>query len=158
VMNNISVDNAVYPAYNGIACSRRTGNIGIYDSAPATTTMDYNLVNLTASGDLYVWAGNSYSSPAALFAVTGQEAHGIQADPKWINSAGANFRLQSGSRAIDSANSGAASEPAAIKPAGAVSLRSAHSQIEQSSMMASMRLSARRSRARASTRSLSEAG
>ena len=113
VMNNISIDNAVYPAYNGIACNRRTGNIGIYDSAPATTTMDYNMVNLTATGDLYVWAGNSYSSPAALFAATGQEAHGIKADPKWINSGIANFRLQAGSPAIDSANSGALSEPAA---------------------------------------------
>ena len=38
VENNIAVDNAVYPAYQGIACSRRAGNIGIWDSAPASTT------------------------------------------------------------------------------------------------------------------------
>src|SRR5216684_3352740 len=70
VENNIAVDNAVYQAYNGISCNRRTGNIGIYDSAPATTTLDYNLVYLTTTGDLYVWANTAYSSPAALFAAT----------------------------------------------------------------------------------------
>jgi len=110
VMNNISVDNAVYPAYNGISCNRRTGDIGIFDSAPATTTMDYNLVYLTTAGSLYVWNNTSYSSPAALFSATGQEGHGLQADPKWISSANSNFRLQEGSPAIDSANSGASGE------------------------------------------------
>ncbi len=109
--NNIAVDNAVYPAYNGLSCTRRKGNIGVYDSAPATTTADYNLVNLTTSGDLYVWAGTPYSSPAALAGATGQETHGIQADPKWVDPASANFHLQPGSPAIDSANSGAPSEP-----------------------------------------------
>jgi parallel beta-helix repeat protein len=107
VMNNISVDNAVYPAYQGIKCGRRTGNIGIYDSAPASTIVDYNLVNLTTSGSLYVWNNNAYSSPAAFYQGAGQELHGIQADPMWVSSANANFHLRSGSRAIDSANSGA---------------------------------------------------
>ena len=111
VENNIAVDNAVYPAYNGISCNRRTGNIGIYDSAPATTTLDYNLVYLTTTGDLYVWANTAYSSPAALFAATGQEAHGLQGDPKWLSPTMSNFHLQEGSPAIDSANSAAPSEP-----------------------------------------------
>ena len=35
VENNIAVDNAVYPAYNGISCARRAGNIGIWDSRAA---------------------------------------------------------------------------------------------------------------------------
>ena len=110
VMNNISVDNAVYPAYKGISCGRRTGNIGIYDSAPATTTIDYNFVYLTTTGSLYVWNNNSYSSPTALYNATGQEQHGIQADPKWISWTAPNFHLQEGSLAIDSANSGASGE------------------------------------------------
>ena len=110
IMNNISVDNAVYPAYNGISCNRRTGDIGIYDSAPATTTVDYNFVYLTTSGNLYVWANTAYSSPVALYSATGQEAHGIQADPKWVSWTSPNFRLDSGSAAIDSANSGAPGE------------------------------------------------
>jgi parallel beta-helix repeat protein len=110
VVNNISVDNAVYPAYNGIKCGRRTGNIGIYDSAPASTIVDYNLVNLTTSGSLYVWNNTSYSSPAAFYQGAGQEHHGIQADPRWISPANANFRLQPGSAAIDAANSGVPGE------------------------------------------------
>src|SRR5579864_213380 len=111
IENNIAVDNAVYPAYMGISCSRRTGNIGIYDSAPTGTIADYNLVNLTTSGALYVWAGTAYSTIAALHTATSQEAHGLQADPKWVNPAGWNLHLTEGSPAIDSANSGAPSEP-----------------------------------------------
>ena len=113
VENNIAVDNAVYPAYNGLSCpSGRKGNIGVWDSAPATTTADYNLLNLTTSGELYRWAGTAYSTIAALYAATGQEAHGINADPNWMGQAGGNFHLEPGSPAIDSANSSAPSEPA----------------------------------------------
>src|SRR5207247_10378829 len=79
IENNIAVDNAVYPAYKGISCTRRTGNIGVYDSAPATTTADYNIVNLTTAGDLYNWNETAYSSLAALQAASGQESRGIQA-------------------------------------------------------------------------------
>jgi len=110
VMNNIAVDNAVYPAYNGITCSRRTGNIGIYDSAPTSTTVDYNLVRLTTSGNMYVWNNTSYSSPTTFFNATGQEQHGILADPKWVSTTTPDFHLLGGSPAIDSANSGASGE------------------------------------------------
>ncbi len=72
VENNIAVDNAVYPAYKGISCNRRAGNIGIWDSAPATTTVDSNLVYLSKAGTMYVF-GSSYSSLAAMQAATGQE-------------------------------------------------------------------------------------
>jgi parallel beta-helix repeat protein len=112
IENNIAVDNAVYPAYNGISCSRGTGNIRIADSAPTTTTQNFNLVYLTTAGHLYEWLATSYSSPALLFAATGQEANGIQADPTWVNSANGNFHLVPSSPAIDSANSAAPSEPA----------------------------------------------
>jgi parallel beta-helix repeat protein len=111
IENNIAVDNAVYPAYNGISCNRRTGNIGVWDSAPGTTTANYNLVYLTAIGALYKWAGTTYASPAALFTATGQEANGLHADPMWVNSANGNFHLQPGSPAIDSADSAAPFEP-----------------------------------------------
>jgi parallel beta-helix repeat protein len=36
ITNSIAVDNAVSPAYNGISCKRRVGNIGVWDSAPPT--------------------------------------------------------------------------------------------------------------------------
>ena len=86
VENNVAVDNAVYPAYNGISCSRRAGNIGIWDSAPATTTVDHNLVHLSKSGTMYVFK-SSYTSLAAMQAATGQEKHGVQGDPRFADTA-----------------------------------------------------------------------
>ncbi|MDX3005124.1 right-handed parallel beta-helix repeat-containing protein [Kribbella solani] len=109
VMNNIAADNAVYPAYNGIACNRRAGNIGIWDSAPASTTVDHNLVWLTKSGTMYAFA-TTYKTLAAMQAATHQEAHGVQADPAFANAAGWDLRLSGTSAAIDRGNSGVAGE------------------------------------------------
>ncbi len=109
VENNISVDNAVYPAYNGIACSRRAGNIGIWDSAPPTTTVDNNLVYLSKPGTMYVF-GSSYTSLAAMRTATGQEQHGVQANPNFADSTSGDLQLTEGSRAIDSAASGVSGE------------------------------------------------
>ena len=109
VKNNIAVDNAVYPAYNGISCSRRAGNIGIWDSAPPTTTVDHNLVQLTKAGTMYVF-GSPYSSLAAMQTATGQEASGVQGDPKFAAAASGDFRLTAGSPAIDRGDSGVSGE------------------------------------------------
>lgn len=122
IENNVSENNAtgaiinptpINPpgAYTNI-CNRRTGNIGVYDSAPATSTADYNLVWQTGSGREYVWAGTTYSNQAALNAATGQEANGIFADPRFADAANWNFQLTEGSPAIDSADSGATGEQA----------------------------------------------
>ncbi|MEV6892251.1 MULTISPECIES: PKD domain-containing protein [Kribbella] len=105
VENNIAVDNAVYPAYNGIACARRAGNIGIWDSAPPTTTVDHNLVWLTKSGTLYVF-GSAYTSLAAMQKATGQEAAGVQSDPLFFDAPTWNLQLKDGSAAIDRGDSG----------------------------------------------------
>ena len=105
VINNIAVDNAVYPAYNGIACSRRAGNIGIWDSAPSSTTVDHNLVWLTTSGKIYAF-GTTYTSLAAMQAATHQETHGGQADPRFASAGSWNLRLDTGSTAIDRGDSG----------------------------------------------------
>ncbi|MDX6241923.1 MAG: hypothetical protein QOG10_6750, partial [Kribbellaceae bacterium] len=105
VMNNIAVDNAVYPAYKGIACARRAGNIGIWDSAPSSTTVDHNLVWLTKAGKMYAF-GTTYTSLAAMQAATHQEVHGVQADPRFVSAAGWNLRLLAGSAAIDRGHSG----------------------------------------------------
>jgi PKD repeat protein len=109
VENNVAVDNAVYPAYNGIACSRRAGNIGIWDSAPATTTVDHNLVYLSKPGTMYVFK-TSYTSLAAMSAATGQEKHGVQGDPRFADAAAADFTPLAGSPAIDRGNSGVSGE------------------------------------------------
>jgi parallel beta-helix repeat protein len=105
IQNNIAVDNAVLPAYNGIACARRAGNIGVWDTS--TATADYNLVYLSVPGTLYVFNGTAYTSLATMKTATGQETHGIQADPTFVNPGSFNLALQAGSPAIDSANSGA---------------------------------------------------
>ena len=109
VVNNVAVDNAVYPAYNGISCNRRKGNIGIFDSAPSSTTVDHNLVFLTRAGTMYTF-GSGYSSLAAMQAATGQEDHGVQADPRFASASGGDLRLTAGSPAIDRADSGVSGE------------------------------------------------
>ena len=81
VENNIAVDNAtgaiINPTpINGYTndCNRRTGNIGIWDSAPATSTADYNLVyQSNGTSDEYRWAGTAYNTQSALNSATGQE-------------------------------------------------------------------------------------
>jgi parallel beta-helix repeat protein len=120
IENNVSVDNATGAIINPTPisppgaytnkCNRRVGNIGVYDSAPATTTANYNLVWQDGPGAEYVWAGTVYSTQAALHAATGQEAKGTFASPKFVNAAAWNLQLTKGSPAIDSANSGATGE------------------------------------------------
>jgi parallel beta-helix repeat protein len=105
VVNNVAVDNAVYPAYNGISCSRRAGNIGIWDSAPSSTHVDHNLVWLSKPGTMYVFK-SGYSSLAPMQAATGQEADGVQGDPWFVDSAQGDLRLTEGSPALDRADSG----------------------------------------------------
>ena len=109
VTNNIAVDNAVYPAYKGISCNRRAGNIGIWDSAPSSTTVDSNLVYLSKPGPMYVF-GTSFASLAAMRAATGKEQHGLQADPGFANAAAGGLTLTAGSPAIDSADASASGE------------------------------------------------
>ena len=112
VANNIAVDNAVYPAYRGISCSRRNGNIGIWDSAPSSTTVDHNLVWLTKPGAMYVFK-SSYTSLSSMQAATGQERAGVQADPNFMSTSTGDFRLNEGSPAIDRADSGVPGEQSA---------------------------------------------
>ena len=109
IANNIAVDNAVYPAYSGIACARRAGNIGVWDGAQNSTLVDHNLVFLSKSGVMYAW-GTTYSSLTAMKAVSGQEAAGLQADPVFLDKPSWNLQLKEGSPAIDRADSGVPGE------------------------------------------------
>jgi parallel beta-helix repeat protein len=105
VENNISVD-------NGIDSPRTTSNIRIDSLSTAGSTVDYNLVSLRTPGTMYIWGPTSYSSLAAFQQATGQEPHGLQADPKWANPSSHDFHLTDRSPAIDSANSGVSGEQA----------------------------------------------
>ncbi|MCW2847078.1 MAG: hypothetical protein JWR90_1052, partial [Marmoricola sp.] len=109
ITNNVAVDNAVYPAYDGIACARRAGNIGIWDSAPPTTVVDHNLVWLSTPGKMYVFK-NSYTSLAAMRAATGQEQLGVQGDPGFVDASAGDLRITAGSPAIDRGDSATAGE------------------------------------------------
>jgi PKD repeat protein len=58
---------------------------------------------------MYVF-GSSYTSLAAMRNATGQEQHGVQANPNFANASSSNFQLTEGSDAIDSADSGVSGE------------------------------------------------
>ena len=103
--NNISVD-------NGIDSPRSRSNVRVDSASIARTTMDDDLVHLTAPNQvLLIWNSTSYSTLASFQAATNQEARGIDADPVWANPAAGDFHLSAGSPAIDSANSGASGQP-----------------------------------------------
>lgn len=103
VMNNIAVD-------NGIGSPRTHGNIRVDKTSTTGTTLDYNIYHLTAVDTMVIWGSTSYKTLAAMRTASGQEAHGIQGDPLWMNPGGGDFHLASGSPAIDSANSGASGQ------------------------------------------------
>lgn len=104
IANNISVD-------NGIASPRTHSDIRVESGSTSGTTMDYDLAYLSVNETLLIWNSTSYSSLATFQAQTGQEAHGIQAAPKWAAPSAGDFHLTAGSPAIDSANSGASGQP-----------------------------------------------
>jgi parallel beta-helix repeat protein len=104
VANNISVD-------NGIKSPRTHSDIRIEHGSTAGTTVDYDLVYLSTSDTLLIWDSVSYSTLAAFQHASGQEGHGIVADPQWRNQGGGDFHLTAGSPAIDSADSGASGAP-----------------------------------------------
>ena len=103
--NNISVD-------NGIASPRTHGNLRVDSASDSGSSINDDLVYLSTPDIMVIWDGVGYSSLAALRAATGQEARGIQADPRWRNRGAGDFHLLTGSPAIDSANSGASGQSA----------------------------------------------
>jgi parallel beta-helix repeat protein len=106
IANNIAVD-------NGIDSPRTKSNIRVDSASTSGTTMDYDLVRLSTPDVLLVWKSTSYSSLASFKSSSGQEAHGLDADPKWKSRTTGDFHLLAGSPAIDSANAGASGQPAA---------------------------------------------
>ncbi|WP_323097685.1 right-handed parallel beta-helix repeat-containing protein [Intrasporangium sp. YIM S08009] len=110
IVNNIAVDNAVNcpdGAGGVVKCPRNAGNVRVDKNSVLGTVLDYDLVSLSTAGTMMVWGSTSYSSLAAMKTASGQDAHGHQANPRFVNAAGGVFTLQAGSPAIDSANSSA---------------------------------------------------
>lgn len=120
IENNVAVNNGTGAKINPTPisppraytndCDRRNSNIGVWDSAPATTRADFNLVWQGGAGTEYAWGGSEYQTRSDLHAATGQEAHGIVARPRFADPAHWNLQLTGRSPAIDSANSAAPGE------------------------------------------------
>jgi parallel beta-helix repeat protein len=106
VANNISVD-------NGVDSPRTDSNIRVDAASVRGTSLDYDLLDLDGGESLLVWDSIGYRSLAAFQAATGQELHGLEADPQWKNGAIGNFQLAARSPAIDSASSRFRSQPRA---------------------------------------------
>jgi parallel beta-helix repeat protein len=106
VANNISSN-------NGIHSPRTDSNIRVDGTSVSGTSIDYDLVYLGGGKHFLIWNSVGYRSLAAFQAATGQELHGIEADPNWKNPAAGNFHLVPRSPAIDSASSRVRSQPGA---------------------------------------------
>jgi parallel beta-helix repeat protein len=107
VANNISVQ-------NGVGSPRSTSNIRVDAASVSGTSLDYDLVHVDGGGQLLlIWNSVAYSSLEVFKLTTGQELHGVDADPKWEGAGAGNFHLEPHSPAIDSATSAIRKQPKA---------------------------------------------
>jgi parallel beta-helix repeat protein len=121
VQNNISVDNGINPPIG------EPGNIRVDAQSLTGTTLDYNIVfhhsSYPGSTIQIIWGASIFDNLSTFQLATGQEMHGLQSDPLWVNPAPpatrppavvvGDYHLSAGSPAIDSANSDAPFEPTA---------------------------------------------
>lgn len=97
VTNNVSAD-------NGLNSTRSVGDLRADEASSPGTTFDRNLLNLSAAGTVVEWNSANYTDLAAFQAATGQERHGIEADPRFVRPSDRDLRLTSRSPAIDMAD------------------------------------------------------
>ncbi len=98
--DNIAVDDAV-------GTTRSKGDIRVEAGSTSGTTIDRDLAFQSNGSTVpYEWGGTTYASIDALRSASGQEAHGVQADPQFVSLAGRNLRLTAASPAIDAADTG----------------------------------------------------
>jgi parallel beta-helix repeat (two copies) len=122
VINNISVGNGFTPPTISFG-----GNLRVDSNSITGTILDYNLYDRQSATVQIVWNNDDYLSLAAFHvAEPGQEVHGLEGNPLFVNpvpsalrndgipyvGAGivGDYSLKPGSPAIDSANSNAPSE------------------------------------------------
>ena len=100
VRDNVTMDNAV-------GSTRTIGEIRVDATSTQGTSLDRDLVFQSAvGGSVFQWAGINYSSLSSATAASGQEAHGINANPGFVNAAARDLRLGGDSPAIDAADTG----------------------------------------------------
>ena len=87
---------------NNILRSKGSG-VFYFDHLPSSVVIDYNLIwNQTGGSLVYVVGKSTTSSFATLKSwLGGRMAHGINADPRFYNGTGHDYRLQAGSAAIN---------------------------------------------------------
>ena len=90
--NNIISRNNIYAGTNYALESTSNRN---------PVDFDYDNLYTTTSGKLVRWAGNSYTTISAFYNATGQEQHGLNYHPEFIDPSN-DFRLDPGSPLIDS--------------------------------------------------------
>jgi parallel beta-helix repeat protein len=98
--NNISAD-------NGINSARTSGQVRADTTSAPSTTLDHDLLFLSVAPGgrtVYIdWNGTKYTTLAAFTAATGQEAHGLSANPLFAG-APTNLHLTAASPAIGQAD------------------------------------------------------
>jgi parallel beta-helix repeat protein len=95
-------------AYDAVATPRSKGDIRVDAASTSGTTIDDDLV-FESDGvtPTYEWSGVTYSSLGALQAASGQETHGLQADPQFVSLSNRNLALTAASPAVDAADTSA---------------------------------------------------
>ena len=128
VANNIMADNGLLQEVGGGTVVGQSGNLRFDATSLVGSTLDYNIYHLSSGSVQIGWGATGYATLAAFqTGVSGQEVNGLEVDPLFASPASVaqrptaapwnvtvnvgDYHLTSGSPAIDSADSGAASEP-----------------------------------------------
>ena len=102
--NNIAVDNGTTAA---------EFDIWVDPGSTPGTTLDRDIAWNSVAAPTVKYGTTVYASLTDFSAATGLEAHGQAHDPRFVNAAGADFRLSANSPALDAADAGAAGFQAA---------------------------------------------
>jgi hypothetical protein len=95
---------------NGLTTSEY--DLWVNDSSAVGLSSDFNIIWNSTPQQPIKFIATKYNTIANYRAVSGQELHSTQADPRFTNAAGGDFRLLAGSPAIDAATSDLGGWPA----------------------------------------------
>lgn len=117
--SNTFANNLVFAGPQGLLVNAFTGDT----AAPAG--LDHNLYFGSGSAREWVWRGTSYASLAAWRTGSGQDAHGLAANPLFVDTVVPDLRVAAGSPAIDAGTNPGASIVGAVDFAGSARVQGA---------------------------------